>query len=182
MIACRSKYGSWGAGAHRRGLTLVELLVSVAITSILMVTIASAMLIATKALPDLDSPAAQIIAASGAMEQLSAELKYATGFTERDSHSVEFTVADRDSDYAAETIRYDWSCVAGASLTRQYNGGSVVDIIEDVRQFDLTYQLATIDETTVLTSVNIALRAGSDATTRVDGGVQILNSPEVTGP
>ena len=182
MISRRRKYGPHRGSARRKGLTLVELLVSVAITSILMVTIASAMLIATKALPDSSRPASQIIAASQAVEQISAELKYAIGFTEQDANSVEFTVADRNSDEVAETIRYDWSGVSGDSLTRQYNGGSLVDIIEDVHQFDLTYQLTTIGETAVLTSVSIALRAGSDTTTRIDGGVQILNSPEVSGP
>jgi hypothetical protein len=57
---------------------------------------------------------------------------------------IEFSVADRDGDEVPETIRYAWSGTGGTPLTRQYNGGTVVSILTDVRQFSLTYNLKTI--------------------------------------
>jgi hypothetical protein len=57
---------------------------------------------------------------------------------------IEFSVADRNGDDVPETIRYAWSGAVGTPLTRQYNGGTLVYILTDVRQFSLTYNLKTI--------------------------------------
>jgi len=185
MTSRRYKYGAWRIGGWRSGLTLIELLVSVAITSVLMVTIASAMLIATKALPDPNRPASQIIAVSHVAEQLAAEIQYAVSISARSSTMIEFTVADRNSDDVPETIRYEWSGVAGEALKRQYNGGSIVDVLDNVHELELTYSLKTTGEEPYqyfVTSVDIKLRAGPNATTQVDGAAQVLNAPEVSSP
>jgi hypothetical protein len=57
---------------------------------------------------------------------------------------IEFTVADRNGDEVDETIHYEWSNTPGDPLTRQYNGGAVVNLLEDVNLFDLSYDLQTI--------------------------------------
>lgn len=185
MTSRRYKYGAWRIGGCRSGLTLIELLVSVAITSVLMVTIASAMLIATKALPDSNRPASQIIAASRVAEQIAAELQYAVSISARSSTMIEFTVADRNSDDEPETIRYEWSGVAGEALKRQYNGGSIVDILDHVHELELTYSVKTVGEDPYqyfVTSVDVTLRVGGDTTTQVERTTQVLNAPEVPSP
>ena len=125
---------------------LIELLVSLAITAVIMVGIGSSMLIAGRALPDADCPADAAISAGRAAEQLAAELQYAIDITNRSATMVEFNVADRSSDDIPETNRYEWSGAAGDPLTRQYNGGSVVDVLENVRHFDLSYKLDVTGE------------------------------------
>ena len=136
-----------GKGDRYRAFTIIELLVSMAITAILMLAIGSAMLVATHAMPDANRPANQIIVASEVAEQLAAELQYAVTFTERTANTVEFIVADRNGDEAPEMIRYAWSGIARAPLTRQYNGGTTVTIAEEVEEFDLTYIMRTVTTT-----------------------------------
>lgn len=130
------------------GLTLVELLVSIAITTILMLAIGSVMLIATHAFPDVNGAANTIIVASGVAEQLAAELQYAIAINGCNATMIEFTVADRDANGVPETIRYEWSGTPGNPLTRQYNGGSVVEVLNSVQEFNLSYALETISEET----------------------------------
>ena len=127
----------------RRGFTLVELVVTIAITSVIMLGIGSAMLIAGRALPAADNPAAASLIAGQAIEQMVTELQYAATIIDSNATMIEFTVADRDADDVAETIRYEWSGTPGDPLTRQYNGGALVNLADDVQEFDLSHDLET---------------------------------------
>ncbi len=131
---------------HAQGFTLVELLVSIAVTMVIVVGIGSSMLIASRAMPDANNPANATIAAGQAAEQLSAELQYAITINGRSATMIDFTVADRNSNGINETIRYEWSGTPGDSLTRQYNAGSVVDILDGVQQFNLSYDLEALSD------------------------------------
>jgi prepilin-type N-terminal cleavage/methylation domain-containing protein len=127
-----------------RGFTLVEMVVSLGIASVLLLGIGGAMLIAARAVPDAKSSTGAIVDASGVQEQLLTELQYATTVNSRSATMIEFTVADRDGNDVEEVIRYEWSGVAGASLTRRYNAGPIVPVLPDVRDFALSYDLQTI--------------------------------------
>ena len=134
------------AAATLPGFTLVELIVAVAVTSILMLAIGSTIVVATYALPDDDRPAGAVIAAGAAAEWIATELQYAVMVNHSSANMVEFTVADRDNDDAPETIRYEWSGTAGAPLTRQYNAGTLANVLDRVQQFELAYDVETISE------------------------------------
>jgi len=127
-----------------RGFTLVEMVVAVAVTSAIMLSLASAMLIAGRAMPDASSPAGACVAAAEAVEQMVTELQYAVSIDQRSANRIEFAVADRNADDVPETIRYEWSGTSGAPLTRQYNGGTVVNLLTDIREFNFSYDLKTI--------------------------------------
>ena len=129
-----------------RGFTLVELVLSLAIMSILMTGLASAIIIASHALPSDDSPSHVVVKASEVADQIAEELRSALWIRERTATSVEFAVPDRDANGTAERVRYAWSGTAGDALTRQYNGGTVVEISESVQEFDLGYELETVTE------------------------------------
>jgi type II secretory pathway pseudopilin PulG len=126
------------------GFTLVELTVAVAVTSVIMVGIGSAMLIAGRAMPETHSPTASRIAAARAVEDMATELQYAAWVNQRSPNMIEFMTADRNADEIPEVIRYEWSGTSGAPLTRQYNGGAAVSILTDVREFGLSYNLMTV--------------------------------------
>ncbi len=128
-------------GMH--GLTLVELVVSMAVMSILMLSMGSVLLVATKALPDAERPGTKLNQASQIAEQMTTELQEARHITEKSAGAVTFTVADRDGNGSPERIRYAWSGTAGDPLTRQYNFGTVATVLADVNQFSLTYDLQT---------------------------------------
>jgi len=119
----------------RRAFTLVELVASMAGASILVAGMASTMFVALRASNPTNTPAAGMLAALTCMSDMSAELQYATSPPVFSSSppSLTVTVPDRsDADTATETIRYAWSGVAGAPLTRSYNGGTAVAVIPSV--------------------------------------------------
>jgi len=126
------------------GFTLLETVVAVAVTSVLMLGIGSAMLIAARAMPDAQGPARAPVAGAEALEPLVAELQYAVSILHRSGRIIEFTVADRSGDGTPEVIRYEWSGAAGEALTRQYNGGTALPVLSDVRDFSLSYDTQTV--------------------------------------
>ena len=125
-----------------RGLTLVEMTVSLVIIGVILLGLGSTMLVASKAMPV--GPAHGILLGAEAAERISAELPYAVSVSYRSLHAVEFTVADRNGDAVPETIRYEWSGVVGNPLTRRYNGGAAVSVLDAVETFDLMYDLDTV--------------------------------------
>ncbi len=129
---------------HRHGLTLLETVAALAVTSIILLGIGSAMLLAGRALPDARSATAQTVAGTEALELVVTELRYAITINQRSARMIEFTVADRSGDTTPEVIRYEWSGTAGDPLTRRYNGGTAVEVLANVRDFSLTYDLQTI--------------------------------------
>ncbi len=126
-----------------RGFTLVELAVSMAVMSTIILAVGSVMLLAARAMPDANSPARASIAAAGAVEQMITELQYAVSVNQRSSRMIEFTVADRDGNDVPEIIRYEWSGILGDPLTRCYNAGTPANVLADVYEFNLSYDLET---------------------------------------
>ena len=124
----------------RRAFTLAELTASMGIMVILMGAMTSTILVASRAIPDVEDPKVKRLAAMDVVDQMAGELFYATSITEETETAVTFTVADRGHGAAGpETIRYGWSGTPGDPLTRQYNGGTVVTVCEDVQLFRLSY-------------------------------------------
>lgn len=126
-----------------RGFTLVELVVSMAVTATIILAIGSVMLLAARAMPDANSPARASIAAAGAVEQMITELQYAVSVTQRSSKMIEFAVADRDGNDVPEIICYEWSGILGDPLTRRYNAGALANVLANVYEFNLSYDLTT---------------------------------------
>src|SRR5438045_291624 len=113
----------------RRAMTLVELVMSTAITSIILLACTSVVTIATRSMNNgARTAAVQGVSGRTAADQMADDLKLALSFTEQTATAVTFTVPDRNGDGQPETIRYAWAG-AGAPLTRQYNGGTIVNIV-----------------------------------------------------
>ena len=168
---------------QRCGFTLVELVVAMAISTVLLASIASAIMLAARALPGSDHPLITTLDASSTASRIAGELSCALSFSERTPTSVTFTVADRDFDSIAETIHYSWSGISGQPLVRQYSGSLAASVLEDVREFQIEYELTNVPtKGYFLTRARVKLRCGSDASTGVETGTQVLNAPEVTGP
>jgi type II secretory pathway pseudopilin PulG len=123
----------------RAAFTLVEVLLGLVVAAMLMGAISSVMILATQAMPDRNRPMDSALEAYRVVEQAASELYAAVTFVSHSAKVVEFTVADRDIDGDTETIRYAWSGTAGDPLTRQYNGGTVVNVAENVHDWQLNY-------------------------------------------
>ena len=142
---------------HRDGFTLLELVISLSITSILLMAVGSAVMMAAKALPDPDTPDNETALPARVVADIAAELQLALSFIFRDSDTVEFTVADRNGDDVAETIRYDWSGTAGDPLTRRYNGGPVTTVIAAVKEVGFLYDTKIVNEQETRESAEVLL-------------------------
>lgn len=144
--------------ARRGAYTLVELVVSMSVATILMGGLASTIVLASRAMPGRQTTSRSTIDGYYAAEQIAGELLCAKSFTVRSATAVEFTVGDRgddaDEEDEDETIRYEWSGTPGDPLTRQYNGGTIVDLADDLNEFTLTYDTRT--ETTTTTETTTA--------------------------
>jgi prepilin-type N-terminal cleavage/methylation domain-containing protein len=134
----------WRGARAGAGFTLVELLVSIAMISVLSVAMASAVLVASRAVGKGDTSVMRSAVTGDVVARIEAEIRLATGFAERSANAVTFQIPDRNGDGVEETIRYAWSGVSGAPLTRVYNGAAPEVVAEDVRDFDLNYLVQSI--------------------------------------
>lgn len=133
---------------RRRAYTLIELVLSMAVMTVLLGGLSSAMMIASRAVPDRNTTLGATLDSANAGDQLAAELFVAKSFSVRSPTAVEFTLADRNADGIDETIRYEWSGAPGASLTRKYNADAAVTVVADVNEFTLVYNVAAVQQTT----------------------------------
>jgi hypothetical protein len=132
-------------------LTLVEVVVALAMFSLIALALESALMLATKAVPDAQSANASYVAGAKVNDQIASELFYAQSVTELTSRSITFTVADRDNDSVPETIRYAWSGTSGDPLTRQYNSNAAVNVLDNVQEFTLAYDKRAVKSPTTYT-------------------------------
>lgn len=126
---------------NRRGATLVELLLTMSISIVLFGGIASAIMLASHALPDENDAFIAITDSAAISEQISTELYSAITVTERSPTAITFTTADRNLDNNPESIRYYWSGVPGDPLTRQYNAFPAKVVTSSVFDFNLNYNI-----------------------------------------
>lgn len=161
----------------RRAFTMVEMVASMVILTILMLGISSSLVIASRAIPDGRSPAKQFVDGSEMLLQIADELSCALTVTVHTATVVEFTLPDRNGDAAEDTIRYSWSGVAGAGLMRQYNGATAAAVLDDVHEFQLSYTPSLYGSPARISQIGASLRTTSDATTRTEYLVELLNQP-----
>jgi prepilin-type N-terminal cleavage/methylation domain-containing protein len=131
--------------AVHRAFTLLEMAMSMVIVSILALACTSVVRLATRlGNPSVSTdPASLAVSARSAMDQINADLKMATSITSRSASSITFTVPDRNNDGLPETITYAWAGV-GSPITRQYNGGAIVSIADNVQNFNLSFLDKTV--------------------------------------
>lgn len=157
-----------------RGFTLVELLLSVTVISIVMVGLSSALLIASRAVPDRDPFGAEH-SASAALLWLCDEIRSATWLIEHEQNSVTFTVPDRSGNGLPERIRYKWSGVAGDPLVRSVNDEPEAPVLNDVSEFAMRFVVSEISESVpgaVSESAEYVLASALGS----DGGYSITNN------
>jgi len=132
-----------------RAFTLIEMVVALAIVSVLLVAMGSAVLLASRALPGNDGAVEVRQHARVAVNDLTGLLFEATAVTEKTDRSIEFVTADLNADAAADTLRFAWSGTPGHPLTRTINGGTPVTVVDGVQEFTLLYTIRSESPTDV---------------------------------
>jgi hypothetical protein len=127
----------------RCGYSLLEMVVSLSVSSLLVTGMTSSMYLAMKSNDVGIGPFRPINNASDAVLNLDRELTYATTiFTSVNSaKAIEFQLPDQTGDGAAETVRYQWSGTAGDPLQRIFNNGTPEVILSGVQLFRLDPQV-----------------------------------------
>lgn len=134
----------FSSAKSRRGHTLAEMVMAMASATVLMAGLGGAVVVASRAFrPETGATYSRTNAALSEHDLL-ANLRLATGFTERTDKAATFTVPDRDGDGNPETLRYAWSGTTGDPLTLSYNGGAPLPVASDVRAFSLAYATQTV--------------------------------------
>src|SRR6185503_17714901 len=109
---------------RRPAYSLIELVLAMAVVALLLVGAQSAVMLASRALPDANSSEARRLAAAQAIDIIAADLADAVSVSRAAAREIEFTVPDRDGDGQPETIGYSWGGNPGGSLKRIYNKSS----------------------------------------------------------
>ncbi|MFQ5492212.1 MAG: type II secretion system protein J [Phycisphaerae bacterium] len=127
---------------HRQtAFTVAELVVSMTVMTLVMGGLTSALVLSVHALPDNQQSSQTLVRTADTLDHLAGELLCAQTVSQQTSSSITFTVADRDGDTVPETIQYAWSGIPGTPLTRSYNAGAGLAVIDNVQNFDLAYDL-----------------------------------------
>jgi hypothetical protein len=147
---------------------MIELVAAMAASSALLVGLGSVMLIARQIAFSPATPQQRIDAAQ-MINEIAADLRFATVIVEQSAYVLDFTVADRDGDGAAERFRYQWSGTPGDPLTRSRNNGTAVTVLDDVKQFSVTPVLESESNTlqTYVTSAEQLLVGNTNTQTGV---------------
>lgn len=118
--------------SRRRAFTLVELSVSLAIMSIILVGAGAAVTMTVSAADRSDDVNTRLTAAADVVDRVSADVQSAVAVVERTSRAVTVLVPDRNGDQQPELIRYAWSGTGGGVLFRSVNNADAVVILSPV--------------------------------------------------
>ncbi len=179
--------------AHYSGFTLIEMVISVAIISILMTAIASAILLTSKAIPSQDSPGDAALKATKALARLNEELQSVRFFTEATSTAMTIIVPDQNGDGDAEQIRYSWSGTAGDPLVRTLNGSvNTENVVASAQSVDFSYSMDDVSELFTdlggetarlvfrhVRSVYVRIKLDTGDVNNVETAILHLNSPPI---
>jgi prepilin-type N-terminal cleavage/methylation domain-containing protein len=132
-------------GGPRLGMTLVELMVSLALVTIIVAACGSMLMLMGKAVAnDKSNVGSDATVARSATDQVIDDLKVATAVTEQAATAVTMSVPDRDGDGQPETIRYAWSGTPGDPLTRAYNSRPIGVVADNVRALNFGFLGKTV--------------------------------------
>ncbi len=146
----------------RRAFTLAEMAVALVVTAVVLLAAQSAVLLASKAVPDSDSAQVLRVRAADGMQRMLAELAVAKTLKEASERAVSFTVQDRDADGVDETITYSWSGIKGDAIIRTGIDGATEAAVPGVQGLSLAYDTSTAqDPTAFVTSAETTLASGS---------------------
>ena len=129
-----------------RGFTLVEMIVTMALLSMIMLAISSTVVIASYAVPSADDAFLTENQTQVVLARLAADLAQATHLPERAAAAVTLVVHDRDHDGRHERLRYAWAG-PGQPVTYQYNNDPAIALGPALDQFALTYDQSPTTET-----------------------------------
>lgn len=155
MIFSRNRMNRMGSF----GFTLLETVLSLVLLAIVMVSVGAAMVFASAATPDEDSPVATMIADQALLSRIAEDLSQAMYITETTTTSITAVVPDRTGDGVPDRIRYAWDGAQDDPLTYSVNGRAIQTLHDHLDDFSLALSYRSVSE-----SLPGPLIAGAEAT------------------
>lgn len=157
----------------RRAFTLVEMIVSLAIATVLLVSMGSVMVLASRAIPQPQSRATRALDAARALEIIADDLAYAESITA--GGRVTATVSDRNGDKQPEQVIYGLQS-GTSTLVAAWEDPTLrtLVLLEDVSSFAV--DLETDGAASVAVSIELTLTDMPAEPFR--RRVQLVNRPE----
>lgn len=155
----------------RSGFTLIETVVAVAISSILLLTLGSSVLLASRAVPNGREPVLTVAQVQYAVALLRTDIELAIDFASEDEWIL-LAVPDRDGDGIPEVIEY--RVTPSGQLVRVQNQGTSEVLIRGVKELDVD---AVVTDG-LLTAVEIKVAAESVLMPERTLLIRLLNTPE----
>ena len=120
-------------GRSVRAFTLPELVVSVAVSGLIVASLGSALSIAARSIRP-DATAAASLDAARCVQIIQNDLQFATRILDQSPRSIKVLTTDADRNGSPDVVNYTWSGTAGTALTRSVNGSTAVSICDGVTQ------------------------------------------------
>ncbi len=149
---------------RRRAFTLTEMVIALAVVAMVLLAAQSAVLLASKAVPQEGSAQVAATRAAEGVQRMLAELSAAKTLGTMESGRIAFTLEDQDADGHDEEIEYAWSGTPGDPLVRTACDGSSEVVVGHVQSLDLGYDtektqdpgaVVTTAETTLASCTNL---------------------------
>ena len=127
----------------RRGFSMVELVVALAISSLLLGAIASLFVLQSRAMPDGTGSMSQESAAAGAIERFAFDLSRARFVNSATATRVEFVVCDCTGDGVDDLVVYSWGG-AGQPWVRALNAGAAETVCDKIAALSITWRVRSV--------------------------------------
>lgn len=118
---------------HRAAFTLIELVTSLAISTIIVTAMGSAIMVASAAIPTAETET--VANADAQLDWISIEVSEAESIKTATGAELTFTVPDRSGNGQPELISYTWNGSAGSPLYRTYNANAPEVVIDSLDAF-----------------------------------------------
>ncbi|GJM18655.1 MAG: hypothetical protein DHS20C14_08680 [Phycisphaeraceae bacterium] len=164
MSACRRM-------TSRAGFTLIEMMVSLAVSSVLLLAMGSVMVLAARAIPDQDNRGARALEAARALEMIADDVAYAEEL--RFDPRMKVVVADRTGDGTQEVVMY--AVDADKILTASWRDPTdrAVPLVDNVASCDFKSE----NDGTVLTAVTVTLTLADMPAEPFERRIALVNRP-----
>ena len=157
----------------RRGITLLELVISLSVVSILLGAMGSVILISARTMPGTQSDVDRVPLAQRAWTQIADDVRTATSVTMPDKLSLVLVVPERNPDGSDMTVTYAWGGNSGDALTREVDGGGAAPVITGVTDLEFGWAVPFALSAASADSVRARIAIG---TTVVSGQQRCLNA------
>jgi prepilin-type N-terminal cleavage/methylation domain-containing protein len=167
-----------GRSSQSNAFTLLELIVSLAVSSILLAGVGSSVFLALRASDVSLGSASQVRAAHEALLRIARDVEYAVSVQSSPTY-LTLAIPDITGDGRQEKVVYAWETAADRPLLRTMNDGPAEEIVACVYTVEVTANIRTIGAARVWTSLDVTLQMGQSPHTRLHMGTPLRNRPEV---